>query len=239
MLCYTSKNRIFMTFQRTSRSGFGLIAALVIFGATMLGALPAHAQVPGIGNSLSQAASSVSGAASSAANSLTSPTSNNPTPPSPTTTNPAATSATGDSNATNPYAQLGADGYDTRPAAPPSFTVPTYSSIEAYVTLLINFLLDFLALGVLVMLIYGGYLYITAMGDSGKQKKSRGIMTSAIVGFFLVIVSFAIVATIIAATRPGANECVNTQQGVCLNSNGTGLKFGIGTGVGTLLGSIF
>ncbi|MBP7057022.1 hypothetical protein KBB08_00855 [Candidatus Gracilibacteria bacterium] len=233
-----------MIFQRTSRSALGVIAAIVVSCATVLGVVPAHAQFPDIGNSVSQAAGAVgSAAAAVTSGAQSSPAANRPA--AATTTSAAAAvssgaaSAAGDSNATNPYARLGSDGYDTRPAAPPSFTVPTFGSIEAYITLLINFLLDFLALGILIMLIYGGYLYVTAMGDSGKQKKSRGIMTSAIIGFFLVIVSFAIVATIIAATRPGANECVNTQQGVCLNSNGTGLKFGIGTGVGTLLGSIF
>lgn len=143
-----------------------------------------------------------------------------------------------DPNATNPYAQLGANGFDTRPAAPPAFTVPVYPSIEAYVVMVINFLLDFLALGVLVMLIYGGYMYTTAMGDSGKQKKAKGIITSSIVGFFLVIVSFAVVATIIAATRPGVNECATPQSGVCISSSGGNVNFGVGTGIGSLLGNI-
>ena len=48
------------------------------------------------------------------------------------------------SNMSNPYAQLGPNGFDTRPAAPPAFTVPVYPSIESYVVMVINFLLDFI-----------------------------------------------------------------------------------------------
>lgn len=143
------------------------------------------------------------------------------------------------SNNTNPYAQLGPNGFDTRPAAPPAFTVPVYPSIESYVVMVINFLLDFLALCVLIMLVYAGFMYTTAMGDSGKQKKAKGMITSSIVGFFLIIVAFAIVATIIAATRPGVNECATPQSGVCISSSGGNVNFGVGAGVGTLLSNIF
>lgn len=143
------------------------------------------------------------------------------------------------SNNTNPYAQLGPNGFDTRPAAPPAFTVPVYPSIEAYVVMVINFLLDFLALCVLIMLVYGGFMYTTAMGDSGKQKKAKGMITSSIVGFFLIVIAFAIVATIIAATRPGVNECATPQSGVCISSSGGNVNFGVGGGVGTLLSNIF
>lgn len=149
------------------------------------------------------------------------------------------TSVSSTSNSTNPYAQLGPNGFDTRPAAPPAFTVPIYPSIESYVVMVINFLLDFLALAVLVMFVYGGFMYTTAMGDSGKQKKARGIITSSIVGFFLVVISFALVATIIAATRPGVNECATPQSGVCISSSGGNVNFGVGAGVGSLLSNIF
>ncbi len=149
------------------------------------------------------------------------------------------TSVSSTPNSTNPYAQLGPNGFDTRPAAPPAFTVPVYPSIESYVVMVINFLLDFLALGVLTMFVYGGFMYTTAMGDSGKQKKARGIITSSIVGFFLVVISFALVATIIAATRPGVNECATPQSGVCISSSGGNVNFGVGAGVGSLLSNIF
>ncbi|MBI4835819.1 MAG: hypothetical protein HY817_01010 [Candidatus Abawacabacteria bacterium] len=143
-----------------------------------------------------------------------------------------------DTNSTNPYLHFGPNT-NPRPALPPAFTVPVYPTAESYVVSVINFVLDFLGLIVLGMIVYGGYQYVIAMGDSGKIKKSKGIMTSAIVGFFLIVISFAIVATIITATRPGVNECVNVQRGICLNSSGQGLNFGVGTGIGRLIGNIF
>lgn len=142
-------------------------------------------------------------------------------------------------NDTNPFYQLGTKGFNPRPAAPAAFTIPAYTSVEMYVVSVINFILDFLGLIIIVMIVWGGMQYVLAMGDSGKIKKAKSVMTSAIVGFFLVIISFAIVATIVSAVRPGINECVNVQNGVCLSSGGNGLNFGIGTGIGRVIGSIF
>ena len=144
----------------------------------------------------------------------------------------------GDTNATNPFSQLGQIS-NPRPAPPAAFTIPAYASVEMYVVSVINFILDFLGLIIICMIVFGGFQYIMAMGDSGKIKKAKGVMTSAIVGFFLVVISFAIVSTIVTAVRPGINECVNVQNGVCLSSGGNGLNFGVGTGIGRVVGSIF
>ncbi|OGC81945.1 MAG: hypothetical protein A2V81_03665 [Candidatus Abawacabacteria bacterium RBG_16_42_10] len=142
-------------------------------------------------------------------------------------------------NETNPYAQLGPGGFDVRPAQPGAFTIPAYPTIEAYIVSLINFFLDFLGLIVLIMLIYGGYQYTTAFGDAGKLKKAKSVLTSALVGFFVVVIAFAIVSTIISATRRGVNECATPQAGICLSTSGGGVNFGIGTGIGSLVGSLF
>lgn len=146
----------------------------------------------------------------------------------------------GDTNATNPFYQnLGPKNSNPKPALPAAFTVPVYSSVESYLVSVINFILDFLGLIIISMLVYGGYQYIMAMGDSGKLKKAKGILTSAVVGFFLVVISFAIVTTIITATKPAVNECASVQGGICLSSSGQGLNFGVGTGVVRAIGSIF
>ncbi len=142
-------------------------------------------------------------------------------------------------NETNPYAQLGPGGFDARPAQPAAFTIPAYPTIEAYIVSLINFFLDFLGLIVLVMLIYGGYQYVTAFGDAGKLKKAKSVLTSALIGFVIVIIAFAIVATIISATRRGVNECTGPQSGFCLSTSGGGVNFGVGSGIGSLVGSLF
>lgn len=142
-------------------------------------------------------------------------------------------------NETNPYAQLGPGGFDVRPAQPGAFTIPAYSTVEGYIVSLINFFLDFLGIIVLIMLIYGGYQYITAFGDAGKLKKSKSVIVSAMVGFVIVIIAFAIVSTIISATRRGVNECVTPQAGLCVTTSGGGVNFGVGTGIGNFVGSLF
>lgn len=177
-----------------------------------------------------------------------SPAQSTPNTPAPAANTPAETPKastspvieSGDTNATNPFYQnLGPKKGDFRPALPAAFTVPVYPSVEAYLVSVINFILDFLGLIIISMLVYGGYQYVMAMGDSGKLKKAKGILTSAIIGFFLVVISFAIVTTIITATRPAVNECVNVQAGICLSSSGQGLNFGVGAGVVRAIGSIF
>ncbi len=142
-------------------------------------------------------------------------------------------------NSSNPFINLVPRTTDYRPAQPAAFTIPVYNTAESYLVSLINFILDFLGLIVIAMLVYGGFQYVLAMGDSGKLKKSKGIMTAAIVGFFIVVISFSIVATIITATRPGVNDCAGVQNGICINSSGRGVNFGIGSSIGRMIGSIF
>ena len=62
---------------------------------------------------------------------------------------------------------------------------------------IINYFLFFLGLVATVMIIYGGFLYITSAGeDTDKAKK---VLLYAAIGIIIVLVSFALVNTLLKA----------------------------------------
>lgn len=48
-----------------------------------------------------------------------------------------------------------------------------------------------------ILIIYGGYFWMTARGNEEKVKKAIQILTSAIIGFILVIAAYAITSYIV------------------------------------------
>lgn len=64
------------------------------------------------------------------------------------------------------------------------------ASLGKIVSNLIPFFLGFAGIGLLLYLIYGGFSYLTSSGDPKKTEAAKGIITNAIIGFFLVVVAF-------------------------------------------------
>jgi len=60
-----------------------------------------------------------------------------------------------------------------------------------------NFALGFVGLLAVIALVYGGFLYITARGEEEQAKKGQKSATYAIIGILLILISFALVNTII------------------------------------------
>jgi len=69
----------------------------------------------------------------------------------------------------------------------------------------LNFFLGFLGLLAVVMIIYGGVLYVSAAGDEGKIDKGKKIIMYAIVGIVIILLSFAIVNTVLGGAGAGAD----------------------------------
>lgn len=65
------------------------------------------------------------------------------------------------------------------------------------VTSIINWVLGFLSVIVVVMLIYGGFLYLTAAGDGDQQSKATKLIIQAIIGIVVILSAFAIVNILI------------------------------------------
>ncbi|MBD3360293.1 PKD domain-containing protein [Candidatus Peregrinibacteria bacterium] len=73
----------------------------------------------------------------------------------------------------------------------------TTSDVREYVITIVNFALGFLGLLAVIIIIYGGILYVTAAGEEEKTQKGKKAITYAAIGLIIVMGSFAIVNTII------------------------------------------
>ncbi len=68
---------------------------------------------------------------------------------------------------------------------------------------IVNFFLYFLGFLATVMIIYGGILYVTSAGNDENVQKAKKILMYAIVGIVVILLSFAIVNTVIGGAGTG------------------------------------
>lgn len=73
------------------------------------------------------------------------------------------------------------------------------SSIKELVKTMLNFALSFLGFVATVMVIYGGILYVTSAGNDENVGKAKKILLYAVVGIVIILLSFALVNTILGA----------------------------------------
>jgi len=57
---------------------------------------------------------------------------------------------------------------------------------------LINIFLGFLGVIFLVLMLYAGFLWMTAQGEEAKVKRAKDMITQAIIGLIIVVAAFAI-----------------------------------------------
>ncbi len=113
-------------------------------------------------------------------------------------------------------AELSDEGYD------PSLT--QYSDFRDYILNIVNFALGFLGLFAVIMVIYGGVLYVSSGGEEETTGKGKKVITYAVVGLLIVMGSFAFVNTIIRGALVGDDA---EQQGQLL-LGGAGSSTGSG-----------
>ena len=62
--------------------------------------------------------------------------------------------------------------------------------LGSIISKLLKFIYPIAGVGLLVFLIYGGFAYLTSAGDPKKMEAAKGIITTAIIGFIIVIIAF-------------------------------------------------
>jgi hypothetical protein len=72
-------------------------------------------------------------------------------------------------------------------------------SLRQMILKYINFFLYFLGLVATAFVIYGGFLYITSQGEDGNVEKAKKILTFAAIGIFIILISFALINTVLTA----------------------------------------
>jgi type IV secretory pathway VirB2 component (pilin) len=89
------------------------------------------------------------------------------------------------------------EGYD------PSLTQET--NLRDYVVNVVNFILGFLGLVAVIMIIYGGFMYVTAGGQEEQTTKGKKSIMYAIIGIVVILISFALVNTVIRGLGKGTD----------------------------------
>jgi len=72
-------------------------------------------------------------------------------------------------------------------------------SARQAIRVIVNYFLFFLGLIATVMVIYGGFLYITSGGDDSGAEKGKKILIYAAIGIIVILISYALVNTLLQA----------------------------------------
>lgn len=67
---------------------------------------------------------------------------------------------------------------------------------------IINWIISIAGVIFTIMAIYGGFLYMTSSGDSGKKGKARDILLNTLLGFVIILCSWLIVYTLLKYLIP-------------------------------------
>ena len=89
-------------------------------------------------------------------------------------------------------------------AAGPTYGTGTPTGLSVIVGKIISALLAFLGTIFLVLIIYGGFLWMTAGGNEEQIKKARGIITHATIGLIIVLAAYAITYYIVEKVKGAA-----------------------------------
>lgn len=85
--------------------------------------------------------------------------------------------------------ELSKDGYNT--------ALTSSSDLREFIINIVNFALGFLGLIAVIVVIYGGALYVTAAGEEERTQTGKKAITYAVIGLLIILGSFAFVNTII------------------------------------------
>ena len=80
------------------------------------------------------------------------------------------------------------------------------SDFKSLALTILNYFLGFLGFVSVIMVIYGGILYVTSAGNDDNVGKAKKILLYAATGIVLIFVSFALVNTILGAALGGASD---------------------------------
>lgn len=69
----------------------------------------------------------------------------------------------------------------------------------------LNFFLGFLGIVAVIMVIYGGVLYVTAAGNQENIDKGKKIIMYAVIGIVIILLAFALVNTLLSGLGAGGD----------------------------------
>jgi uncharacterized iron-regulated membrane protein len=75
-------------------------------------------------------------------------------------------------------------------------------SVEQIVGVVINAVLSLLGVVFLVLIVYGGYLWMIARGDESKVEKAKDTISRSIIGLVIVLAAYAITYFVLSKILP-------------------------------------
>jgi len=78
-------------------------------------------------------------------------------------------------------------------------TDATTNTLPELIGNIIAVLLSVLGIIFVVLVVYAGFLYLTANGDTDKTKKAKTLLSQSIIGMIIIVASYAISAFVIDA----------------------------------------
>jgi len=114
--------------------------------------------------------------------------------------------------------------------------ISNITDADEFIIGITNFILSFVAVIAVLMLVYGGYLWIIDQGDGSLAEKSRKTIAAAVIGILIIISAYTIVNTVIALEGNRENDPSSAQ----IVGAGIGGVIGhaIDPGTGTIIGGV-
>ncbi|MFH1187265.1 MAG: hypothetical protein V1688_00195 [bacterium] len=72
------------------------------------------------------------------------------------------------------------------------FSLATDTSLSEYIGSIIQYILSFLGVIFICLIIYGGFLWMIARGDSEEITKAKDIITSSVIGLGIIISAYTL-----------------------------------------------
>ncbi|MEK7653267.1 MAG: LamG-like jellyroll fold domain-containing protein, partial [Patescibacteria group bacterium] len=98
--------------------------------------------------------------------------------------------------------------------------------LKTAIVRIIQIILGFLGLVAVIIILYGGYVYLTAAGDPAKTEKARKILINAVIGLLIILSAFAIVWFVanIFGPPPPHEPCSPVDATSACGLNGCGVR---------------
>lgn len=111
-----------------------------------------------------------------------------------------------------PELSLASTGFIDESDSPSIISDATNSEgdLKSIIQTILNFFLGFLGFLATLMVIYGGILYVTDGGSEENVGKAKKIMLYAATGIVIILISFALVNTVLTAGLGGAGSGTGT-----------------------------
>ena len=99
-------------------------------------------------------------------------------------------------------------GVDTGSDLGATFSLGTGTDVKKAIINIVGFLLTFLGLIAVIIILYGGFLWMTSAGNEERVTSARSTLTAGLIGLIIILAAFAItqfvINTVITQVTNGA-----------------------------------